>query len=95
MPVAYLGEGLHELPEDAGIGGDDGGLVPVASGEVLRGDDCHLCHCSGGIGLQQDELRVIVGEVEPVDGLHEERPEAQRLVGGFMVKDQFDLGDLA
>ena len=87
MVVAYIEERGFELPEDADIGSDDGGLVPVASRQVLTGDDGDLRHLSGGIALQQDEFGMIVGQIEPVDSLNEERPQTERLVGGFVIQD--------
>ena len=39
MVVHDIGKGSMEGSEDVFIGGDDGGLVTITTGEVLRGND--------------------------------------------------------
>ena len=63
MVVPDIEVRLLQFPEDAGIGGDDSGLMAVAPGEVLRGDDGDAIRT----GLQQYELGVIIGEETAVD----------------------------
>ena len=78
---------------DLRVGGDDGGLMAIASSKVLRGDNRHLERV--GIALDEDKLAVVIHEEDLVNGLHQERPQAQRLVGGFKVKQQLYVLDLA
>ena len=39
MVVHDIGKGSMEGSEDVFIGGDDGGLVTITSGKILRSDD--------------------------------------------------------
>ena len=39
MVVHDIGKGSMKGSEDVFIGGDDGGLVTITTGEVLRGND--------------------------------------------------------
>ena len=80
--------------EDLRIGSDDGALMSIASRQVLTGDDGDLCHLSGGTTLQQDQLGVIIGEETAVDGLNNEGPQTERLVRGFVIKEQLNTLDL-
>ena len=58
-----------ERGKDGFVGGDEGRFVAVASGKVLRGDDTH--HFSA-LGLNEEDLRVVVGEVSALHRLGDE-----------------------
>ena len=73
------------------IGSDDSALMAIAPCKVLRGDDSHPVRTC----LQQNQLGVIIGEETAVNGLHDEGPEAQRLVGSFMIEQQLNVLDLS
>lgn len=70
---------------------DNGALMTISPGEILRGDDSHPVSAC----LQQDQFGVIIGEETAVDCLHDKGPEAQRLVGGFMIEQQLNVFDLS
>ncbi len=76
---------------DFRMGGDYGALVPVASCQVLRGNDGHLQIRR----VNKDEFGMVVGKKTVIDGLHDERPQTQRLIGCFVIEQQLDIFDLA
>ena len=76
-----------EGSKDRCIRSDDGGLVTITTGEVLRGDDRDMLP---GSGLYQDHLRVVIGEIGVLDDAREERPEAKRLLRSLEIKDEVD-----
>lgn len=87
MVVHDIGKGSMEGSEDVLIGGDDGGLVTITTGEVLRGDDRDRLP---GSGLYQDHLGMVIGEIGVLDDAREERPEAKRLLRSLEIKDEVD-----
>lgn len=87
MVVHDIGKGSMEGSEDVFIGGDDGGLVTITTGEVLRSDDRDRLP---GIGLYQDHLGMVIGEIGMLDDAREEWPEAKRLLRSLEIKDEVD-----
>ena len=87
MVVHDIGKGSMEGSEDVFIGGDDGGLVTITTGEVLRGNDRDRLT---GLAPYQDNLRVVIGEIGVLDDAREERPEAKRLLRSLEIKDEVD-----
>ena len=87
MVVHDIGKGSMEGSEDVFIGGDDGGLVTITTGEVLRGDDRD---CLSGCGFNQDHLGMVIGEIGVLDDAREERPEAKRFLRSLEIKDEVD-----
>ena len=81
-----------ECGEDVGVGRDDSRLRAVASREVLRGDDAH--HFAT-LAFDEQHLAVVVGKVGGGDNLRDERPEFERLVGGFVVEHEVEPSDEA
>ena len=77
MVVHDIGKGSMEGSEDVFIGGDDGGLVTITTGQVLRSDDRDMLP---GSGLYQDHLGMVIGEIGVLDDAREERPEAKRFL---------------
>lgn len=93
---------LHEVVElyregveDLRGGSDDGALMAVATGEVLTGDDSDAGDLSACTALEQDKFGMVIGEEAMVDSLHDEGPEAQRLVGSLVIEQQLYVLDLA
>lgn len=78
--------------EDVTVGGDEGGLMAVASGEVLRGNDTDDFP---RLGLDEEDFGVVVGEIGALHRLGDESPEFEGLVGGFVVEDEVEGGDVA
>ena len=60
-----------EVVEDIGVSGDKGGLMSVASREILRGDDTNLF---SGFRLHEKDFRVVVGKIGALHRLGDERP---------------------
>ena len=87
MVVHDIGKGSMEGSEDVFIGGDDGGLVTITTGEVLRGNDRDRLT---GLAPYQDNLRVVIGEIGVLDDAREEWPEAKRLLRSLEIKDEVD-----
>ena len=87
--VRHLGV---EGGEDVGIGGDESGLMAVASGKVLRGNDTDDF---ARLGLDEEDFGVVVSEVGALHRLGDERPKFESLVGGFVVEDEVEGGDVA
>ena len=87
MVVHDIGKGSMEGSEDVFIGGDDGGLVTITTGEVLRSDDRDRLT---GLAPYQYNLRVVIGEIGVLDDAREEWPEAKRLLRSLEIKDEVD-----
>ena len=87
MVVHDIGKRSMEGSEDVLIGGDDGGLVTITTGQVLRGDDRDRLT---GLAPYQDNLRVVIGEIGVLDDAREEWPEAKRLLRSLEIKDEVD-----
>lgn len=60
-----------EFVKDIGVGGDERGLMAVASREILRGDDTNLF---SRLRLHEKDFRVIVSEIGTLHRLCDERP---------------------
>ena len=60
-----------DFVEDIGVGGDEGGLMAVASREILRGDDTNLF---SGLSLHEKNFGMVVGKVGALHRLCDERP---------------------
>ena len=78
--------------EDVGGGGDESGLVAVASGEILRGDDTDLL---ATFRFYQQDFGVVVGEVGALHRLGDESPQFEGLVRSLVVEDEIEGGDVA
>jgi len=91
MMVYYVLQLVHQRGVHVGIGRDDGGLVSVASGEVLAGHDAHTGRFVGR--FQQDDLAVVAGQIDVLHGLREERPQREGLVGGFLIQHDMQVGN--
>ena len=87
MVVHDIGKRSMEGSEDVLIGGDDGGLVTITTGQVLRGDDRDRLT---GLAPYQYNLRVVIGEIGVLDDAREEWPEAERLLRSLEIKDEVD-----
>ena len=87
MVVHDIGKGSMEGSEDVFIGGDDGGLVTITTGQVLRSDDRDRLT---GLAPYQYNLRVVIGEIGVLDDAREEWPEAKRLLRSLEIKDEVD-----
>ena len=87
--VGHLGV---EGGEDVTVGGDERGLMAVASGEVLRGNDTDDFT---RLGLYEEYLGVVVGKIGALHRLGDESPEFESLVGGFVVEDEVEGGNVA
>ena len=87
MVVHDIGKGSMEGSEDVFIGGDDGGLVTITTGEVLRSNDRDRLT---GLAPYQYNLRVVIGEIGVLDDAREEWPEAKRLLRSLEIKDEVD-----
>ena len=87
--VRHLGV---EGGENVGIGGDESGLMAVASGEILRGNDTDDFT---RLGLYEEDFGVVVGEIGALHRLCDERPKFEGLVGGFVVEDEVEGGNVA
>ena len=87
--VRHLGV---EGGEDFLVGGDEGRLMAVASREVLRGNDTDDFP---RLGLDEEDFGVVVGEVGALHRLGDESPEFESLVGGFVVENEVEGGDVA
>ena len=61
-----------ELVEDIGVSGDEGGLMAVASCEVLRGNDTNLF---SRLRLHKKDFRMVVSEIGALHRLCDERPK--------------------
>ena len=59
MVVHDIGKGSMEGSEDVFIGGDDGGLVTITSGKILRSDDGD--RVSGLYRTYQNHLGMVIG----------------------------------
>lgn len=70
--------------EDEWVGAYYGGLVAIASGEVLGGDDTDFVT---GLGEDEEDLGMVVGQVGIGDDLVDEDPEIQCFLGGLEVQD--------
>ena len=60
-----------EIVEDIGVSGDEGGLMAVASCEILRGNDTNLF---SGLSLHEKNFGMVVGKVGALHRLCDERP---------------------
>ena len=87
--VGHLGV---EGGENVGIGGDESGLMAVASGEVLRGNNTDDFT---RLGLDEEDFGVVVSEIGALHRLGDERPQFEGLVGGFVVENEVEGGDVA
>ena len=87
--VGHLGV---EGGENVGIGGDESGLMAVASGEVLRGNNTDDFT---RLGLDEEDFGVVVSEIGALHRLCDESPKFEGLVGGFVVEDEVEGGDVA
>lgn len=79
-----------------GVGGDDGGLHAVSARQVLGSDDGNFCWGFGvafgfGVRFDEDDLRMVVGEIGVLDDSGEERPESEGFVGGFEIENEVDF----
>ena len=92
MVLDEIHDGRVKCKEDVGSGGDEGGLMAVASGKVLRGDDADHFPT---FRLYEKDFGVVVGEVSALHRLSDERPEFEGLVGGLVVEDEIEGGDVA
>ena len=87
--VGHLGV---EGGEDVTVGGDEGGFMAVASGEILRGNDTDDFT---RLGLYEEYLGVVVGKIGALHRLCDESPKFEGLVGGFVVEDEVEGGNVA
>ena len=76
-----------EICENLRRGGDESGLVAVAASEVLRCDDTYRV---AALGLNQQNLAVIVSKIGALDNLGDERPKFERLVGSLVVEHKIN-----
>ena len=60
-----------EIVEDIGVSGDEGGLMAVASCEILRGNDTNLF---SGLSLHEKNFGMVVSEIGALHRLGDERP---------------------
>ena len=60
-----------EFIEDIGVGGDEGGLMAVASCEVLRGNETNQFT---GFRLHEKDFGMVVSEIGALHRLGDERP---------------------
>ena len=60
-----------EFVEDIGVSGDEGGLMAVASCEILRGDDTNLF---SWLRLHEKDFGMVVGKIGALHRLCDERP---------------------
>ena len=65
--------------------------MPVASCQVLTGDDGHT-HLRG---LEQYQFGMVIGKEAMVDSLRDEGPQTQRLIGCLVIEQQLYVLDLA
>ena len=61
-----------KIGEDVGRGGDEGGLMAVASREILRGDDTNLFT---RFRLHKKDFGMVVGKIGALHRLCDERPK--------------------
>ena len=87
MVLDEIHDGRVKSKEDVGSGGNEGRLMAVASGEVLRGDDADHFPT---FRLYEKDFGVVVGEVSALHRLGDERPEFEGLVGGLVVEDEIE-----
>lgn len=79
-----------EPVEDCRVGGDKGGLVAVATCQVLRSNDADRI---AFFGAYQQNLAVIVSKIRALNNLRDERPKFERLVGSLMVEHKIYATD--
>lgn len=77
-----------EGSENGGIGCHDSGLVTITSGQVLRSDDGD--RVSGLYRTYQNHLGMVIGQIGVLYDASEERPEPERFLRGFEIKDEVD-----
>ena len=61
-----------EFIEDIGVSGDEGGLMSVASREILRGDDTNLFT---RLSLHEKNFGMVVGKIGALHRLCDECPK--------------------
>ena len=71
MVLYKIHNGRMKSGEDVGRGGDEGGLMAVASCEVLRGDDTNMF---SRLRLHEKDFRMVVSEIGALHRLCDERP---------------------
>ena len=71
MVLYKIHDGRMKSVEDVGRGGDERGLMSVASCEVLRGDNTNLF---SRLRLHEKDFRMVVGEISALHRLRDERP---------------------
>ena len=71
MVLYKIHYGRMKSGEDVGRGGDERGLMAIASCEMLRGDDTNVFT---GLRLHEANLRMVGSEVGTLHRLRDERP---------------------
>ena len=71
MVLYKIHDGSMKSIEDVWRGGDERGLMAVASREILRGDDTNLF---SGLSLHEKNFGMVVGKVGALHRLCDERP---------------------
>ena len=71
MVLYKIHDGRMKSGEDVGRGGNERGLMSVASCEVLRGDDTNLF---SGLSLHEKNFGMVVSEIGTLHRLRDERP---------------------
>ena len=72
MVLYKIHDGRMKSIEDVGRGGDEGGLMAVASREILRGDDTNLFT---RLRLHEKDFGMVVSEVGAFHRLCDECPK--------------------
>ena len=71
MVLYKIHDGRMKGIENVGRGGNERGLMAVASREILRGDDTNLF---SGLSLHEKNFGMVVGKVGALHRLCDERP---------------------
>ena len=71
MVLYKIHYGRMKSGEDVGRGGDERGLMAIASCEILRGEDTNLFT---GFRLHEKDFRMVVSEIGTLHRLRDERP---------------------
>ena len=74
------------------VSSNDSRLISIATSKILRCDngDTH----GVGVALDEDELGMIIDKKDLVNCLNDKRPQAQRLVCSFIIKQQLNILNL-